>query len=203
MKKNDEETKELILKAAETEFAQKGFYGARVDAIAALSGINKRFIYSWFTNKEELYKVVLHEAYKKMARTESEIFVEYDNCEDAIRRVIKMYFTYMENNPTYVSLILWENLNKGEYIKSIDLSDIKNKVYDYIYKIIKEGKEKGDFRDDVSESQTILSIMTLTFSYFSNRYTLPKLMDDKVDFARDVDERINNVTEMILKYIKK
>ena len=51
-------TKMRILAAAEEEFAEKGFYGARVDSIAAASGINKRMIYAHFGNKENLYTKV-------------------------------------------------------------------------------------------------------------------------------------------------
>ena len=50
-------TKERILVAAEEEFSEKGFYGARVDAIAAASGINKRMIYAHFESKEKLLKL--------------------------------------------------------------------------------------------------------------------------------------------------
>ena len=196
-------TEDSVLKAAEAEFAEKGFYGARVDEIARLSGVNKRIIYKMFSNKEELYKVVLQKAYKKMARAESGIFTEYDTCENAIRKVVKGYFEFLKNNPTYISLILWENLNKGEYVKNLDFSEIKNQVVDYIYKIIEDGKKSGEFREDTHTEQIILSVMTFTFSYFSNRYTLSQLLQNKIDFEKDFAKRIDNVTEMILTYIKR
>lgn len=196
-------TREAVLNAAETEFAEKGFFGARVDEIAKTSGVNKRIIYKMFISKEELYKIVLYKAYEKMAKAESEIFTEYSTCEEAIRRVIKSYFDFLNSNPTYISLILWENLNKGEYVKELDFSEIKNKVVDYIHKIIENGKENGEFKKNVETDQVILSIMTFTFSYFSNKYTLSKLLMNKIDFAKDFEKRIDNVTEMILTYIKK
>lgn len=193
---------EAVLEAAEAEFADKGFFGARVDEIAKQSGINKRIIYKMFVNKEELYKVVLYNAYKKMAKAESELFGNYATCAEAIKNVIKGYFEFLNNNPTYISLILWENLNKGEYVKELDFSEIKNKVVDYIYKIIEEGKKAGEFRENVETEQIILSVMTFTFSYFSNKYTLSKLLMNKIDFQKDYEKRIENVTEMILTYIK-
>ena len=84
--------RELVLKAGEEIFSKKGLFGARVDEIALLSGVNKRLVYKEFSSKEELYKAVLHEAYKKMANAESKIFVSYKTCEEAIRNVIKMYY---------------------------------------------------------------------------------------------------------------
>jgi len=85
-------TREAVLSAAESEFAEKGFFGARVDEIARESGVNKRIIYKMFVSKEELYKIVLYKAYEKMAKAESEIFTEYSTCEEAIKKVVKSYF---------------------------------------------------------------------------------------------------------------
>ena len=195
-------TREIILKAAEEEFANKGFYGARVDEIAKNSTINKRIIYQNFNSKEQLYKEVLIHAYAKMAKAESQLFTVRENATRTIENLIRMYFDYLKSNPTYISLILWENLHKGLYVNDLDFSNIKNKVYDFIYKVLQEGKKKGEFRADFNEDQVILSILTFTFSYFSNRYTLSNLLKGKVDFEKDYDERIAFVTDMILKTIK-
>ena len=191
--------RELVIKAAEEIFANKGLYGARVDEIALLSGVNKRLVYKEFKSKEELYKVVLHEAYKRMARAESGIFKEYTTCVEAITNIIKMYFEYLKNNPSYIKLILWENLNEGKYIKEMDLSDVKTRVMDYMYKVLKDGKENGEFKEDTDENQVVFSIMTFTFSYFSNKHTMSNFLKEDIDFSKRVDD----VTKMILLHIKK
>ena len=202
IRREENKTREIILKTAEEEFANKGFYGARVDEIARNSTINKRIIYQNFNSKEQLYKEVLIHAYTKMAKAESELFTVQENATQTIKNLIRMYFDYLKSNPTYVSLILWENLHKGLYVNDLDFSNIKNKVYDFIYKVLQAGKKNGEFRGDFNEDQVILSILTFTFSYFSNRYTLSNLLKGKVDFEKDYDERIAFVTDMILKTIK-
>lgn len=188
----------LILKAAEDIFSKKGLFGARVDEIALLSGVNKRLVYKEFESKEELYKAVLLEAYKKMANAESKIFTSCNSCCEAITNIIKMYFEFLQNNPSYVKLILWENLNEGKYIKEIDLSDIKTKVSDYMYSVVEEGKLKGEFKEDTDATQVVFSIMTFTFSYFSNKHTMANFLKEDMDFTK----RVNDVTEMILRHIK-
>ena len=191
--------REMILKASEEVFSKKGLFGARVDEIAALSGVNKRLIYKEFESKEELYKVVLHDSYAKMAKAESKIFADYKTSSEAIENVIKMYFEFLKDNPTYINLILWENLNQGQYINQMDLSDVKTKVMDYMYSVLSKGKEKGEFKEDIDENQVVFSIMTFTFSYFSNRYTMSNFLKENIDF----DKRVKNVTQMILSHIKK
>jgi len=58
-KRDPDRTAQKILEAAFTEFADKGFAGARVDEIAKVSGVNKRMIYYYFQNKEGLYEAIL------------------------------------------------------------------------------------------------------------------------------------------------
>ena len=63
--RDPERTRRRILEAALTEFAAKGFAGARVDAIARRAGANKRMLYHYFTDKKGLFQSALHE---KIAR---------------------------------------------------------------------------------------------------------------------------------------
>ena len=68
--RNSERSRQDILQAAERQFAEKGFYGARVDEIAAAAAINKRMIYEYFGSKELLYKQVLFQVYRRLETAE-------------------------------------------------------------------------------------------------------------------------------------
>ena len=196
-------TKQAILRAAEYEFADKGIYGARIDEIAARAGINKRMIYEYFGNKEQLYKTVLEESYKRLGQRERVVLSKGLDCKEAISHIIRLEFEFLRDNPTYVKLILWENLNQGKYIEDIDFTDIKNPTFVMLKEVIGQGKKDGVFREDIDEDQLILSILTFTFSYFSNRYTLSKLLEADLDHGPNLDKRIEHVTDMVLLYICK
>lgn len=56
-----QESRERILAAARTEFAEKGFDGARVDEIARRANVNKALIYYYFQGKEELLQELLRQ----------------------------------------------------------------------------------------------------------------------------------------------
>jgi AcrR family transcriptional regulator len=199
--RNSQKSKEDILKAAEIKFAEKGIYGTRVDDIAEAANINKRMLYEYFGNKEELYRAVLVEVYSRLSKQEMILLSEDMCCIDAMKRIIKLYFDFLKNNPTYVNLILWENLNKGEYIKDIDFSGIKDPVFNLFRKAINKGKEDGVFRSDIDTEQVILSLLTYSFAYFSNRYTLTKLLGMKLDTEESIKKRVETVTEMFLCYL--
>ena len=54
-----EENERAILAAAEAEFAEQGFGGATMAAIAARAGVPKPNIYYYFSTKERLYRAVV------------------------------------------------------------------------------------------------------------------------------------------------
>ncbi len=196
-----QKSREDILNAAEIEFADKGIYGTRIDAIAARANINKRMIYEYFGNKEELYKAVLASVYGRLTQKEVSLLEEDISCVDAIQKIISLYFEFLKNNPTYVNLILWENLNKGRYIQDIDFSGIKNPAFELLRKTIERVKREGAFRQEIDSEQIIISILTYSFAYFSNRYTLSKILSMKLDDEESIKKRVESVTGMLLSYL--
>ena len=107
--KKSEDTKKRILVAAEEEFAQKGFYGARVDEIAECAEVNKRMLYAYFGNKEELYKTVLLNVYNSLSLAEDSL-IENDKNTDAataVQNVIGLYFDFLKNNDNFVRMLMW------------------------------------------------------------------------------------------------
>jgi AcrR family transcriptional regulator len=62
MPRDSSATKARLLDAAFNEFAAYGIAGARVDRIAEAAGANKRLIYVYFGNKEQLFDAVLQRA---------------------------------------------------------------------------------------------------------------------------------------------
>jgi len=54
-------SREEILRAAMTEFADHGFGGARIEAIAERAGVNKKLIYYYYAAKDELFLAVLEQ----------------------------------------------------------------------------------------------------------------------------------------------
>src|SRR5258708_6025606 len=59
-------TRRNIVEVATREFAQKGYSGARVDAIASRTRTSKRMIYYYFGGKEGLYLAVLEEPHSSL-----------------------------------------------------------------------------------------------------------------------------------------
>ena len=106
--RDPERTRRRILEAALTEFAAKGFAGARVDAIARRAGANKRMLYHYFTDKKGLFQSALHE---KIARR---VTISNAYPDDPGERV-PAWFLATCADTDWVRLIGWESLdNPGD-----------------------------------------------------------------------------------------
>lgn len=70
---NANQSRQDILESAEREFAEKGYYGARVQAIADRAQINKRMIYEYYSSKDQLYQAVLSDFYRRLSAEEQHL----------------------------------------------------------------------------------------------------------------------------------
>jgi len=190
-----------ILAAAEAEFSEKGLAGARVDAIASAAGLNKRMIYEYFGSKEGLYKAVLVEVYGRLSVLESAMLERDADVVERFRSLIALYFRFLHEHPTYVNLILWENLNQGRFLREAGLQERKSPVYGRIRALFEQGRSDGSFRVDLDADQMLVSLLTYTFSYFSNRYTLSSLLGRDLGDEAGIRARVENVTDMFLCYM--
>ena len=194
-------TRERILKAAEAEFAEKGFYGARVDAIAEASGVNKRMIYAHFESKEKLYTKALLIMYERLAECEREFIVDNLDPMEAISGVIHVSFKYLLENPSMIRMLMWENLNRGKSVPEEDIINLKAPSFDYIKRQLRRGIDMGIFRNDIDEHHMVLSLMNFCFSYFSNIYTMSVLLGRDMANESEVLGRADFITDMIFKYL--
>lgn len=201
--KNSTKSKEDILNAAEFAFSKKGLYGTRVDEIAKIAKINKRMIYEYFGCKIDLYKKVLEIVYKRIGNHGRAVLSEQDSFENAVKKVTEFYFNYLSSNPTYVNLLLWENMNEGEYIKDVDLSSIRQPVLIQLGQILGRDKQAGIIRADVDPNQILITLLTTTFAYFSNRYTLSKVLQYDLMNEQSIIKKSEDLANMIIAYISK
>ncbi|MBU1306506.1 MAG: TetR family transcriptional regulator [Alphaproteobacteria bacterium] len=196
-------TKADILLAGRTEFAERGFEGARVDAIAALAGANKRLLYHYFGNKEELYRAVLLDAYQEIRRGERALSLDQFGPVEAMDRLVRFTFRHFLANPWFPRLLNTENIENARFLKSMtNIQALHSPLVGQITTIVERGADAGVFRRDVDPVQLYISIAALGFFYVSNMATL------SVIFARDlsgidmVQEREAQAVQMVLDYLR-
>ncbi|WP_411104054.1 TetR family transcriptional regulator [Streptomyces sp. cmx-4-9] len=105
MARDSSATRARLLEAAFTEFATYGIAGARVDRIAEAAQANKRLIYVYYGNKEQLFDAVLQQA----LATGSES-VPFD-AED-LAGYAGAVFDHLVERPALMRLVLWKQLEQ-------------------------------------------------------------------------------------------
>ena len=110
--------REAILNAAEKVFAEHGFDGARVDAIAAESGYNKSLLFQYFGDKLGLYAEIVKRADGEMTEMQTKLLTPLLENETAISNaqafkafletMVTVVFDYMVEHPRFMRTMLWE-----------------------------------------------------------------------------------------------
>jgi AcrR family transcriptional regulator len=114
---NDPEgTRRNIIAVATSEFAEKGFSGARVDEIAARTSTSKRMIYYYFGDKEGLFVAVLEEAYRRIRAIEATLKLDHLDPESALRALVGFTFDYQNANEDFIRLVMVENIHGGVHL---------------------------------------------------------------------------------------
>lgn len=200
MKKSDI-TKAQILQVAIDEFADKGIHGARVDRIAEKANINKGMIYQYYKSKENLYKIVLRTVYEKISITEQAVICENKNFDEKLYDLIFAYFHFLNDNPDYVQIVMWENLNKGIFFKELELGICKNPIKIELTKLVQDGKNNGVIKPEIDSEQLFLNIIGMCFNYFSNKNTLESVIGQDFLDENQINKRIDAVFQAIIFYL--
>ena len=191
-------TRRKILSSADYEFADKGLSAARVDEISARAGVNKQLIYAHFKSKELLYKAVLEDVYARLGICEQSLAETKFEGAQTIKKIILEYFNFLAENPSFVRLMLWENLN---YAKNSDA--LHTTLFFGIRKLLREAVDDGKIRADLDVDQIVLSINMFCFSTFSNIYTVSHLLGKDLSQKAELDKRAAHITDIITEYIFK
>lgn len=196
-KKKSELTRNKILEAAETEFSALGLAAARVDSIANAAGVNKQMIYAHFSSKEGLYSAVLSRVYARLIALHERISTLPFGGMDALRYIIEENFRFLLNDPSFVRLMLWENLNGARYLEAAQVVP-----FGALRTLLNRGICDGEIRADIDVEQTLLSLNMFCFSAFSNVHTLSKLVGKDLTTKEELSARAAHITDVFLRYIR-
>lgn len=201
--RNSAKTKASILAAARVEFADRGFEGARVDAIAERAEANKRLLYHYFGNKEELYRAVLLDAYQEIRRGERALSLDQYDPVQAMDRLVRFTFRHFLANPWFPRLLGTENIENARFLKTLpDIKALHSPLVGQIAAILERGANAGIFRRDVDPVQLYISVAALGFFYVSNTATLSVIFERDLSSVGMVQEREAHAVQMVLDFLR-
>jgi AcrR family transcriptional regulator len=170
--RDPEATKARILSASKKEFAKYGLGGARVDAIAAQAKSNKRMMYHYFGNKEQLFRITLEQAYSDFREAEAGLELEKEEPVAAIRKLVAFVWHYFLDNPEFITLVNSENLHKAKHLKNSSLTtDMSRRFVGRMQGLLQRGAEAGVFRNDLDPVQFNITVAAVGYYYLTNQHT--------------------------------
>jgi AcrR family transcriptional regulator len=185
---NAEGAREAILNAAEAVFAEHGFDGARVDAIAEVAGYNKSLLFQYFGDKIGLYEAVTRRADIEITELEMRMLAPFLEDEtiasDAFRfkpfleTMIRGIFDYLREHPRLTRIILWEQAEGWQTFKKfLTRDDVEDA--DQFRKLFDKACEAGILRSDVDPIIQLTIAEQMCWSYLSSIPLYQLLLTDE------------------------
>jgi len=187
MQTPEPDSREKIIKAAIAVFAEKGKYGARMEAIAAKAEVNKAMVYYYYSTKENLYHEALRSVIStNIARTFGLVAEMMDTTADSIemlKKFIAVYFDVFSAEKTYTKLMLDAVASEPHEIEQI-VSDTKlqlqlNMPLKFL-SFLEDGMAKGVFRR-VDPKQLLINMISMTMFYFFGKPAIKAMLDLPVE----------------------
>jgi AcrR family transcriptional regulator len=168
-----ERTQADLLAVATEEFARDGFFGARVDKIAARSKTTKRMIYYYFGDKRGLYTAVLEKAYGDIRATEQSLELSGMPPGEAMARLIRHTIEYHDAHPHLARLVTVENGMGAENLRqSRRQADLNLPIVVLVEDILERGRASGEFVRDVRAVDLHLLMSALALFRITNAPTI-------------------------------
>ncbi|MFF8731042.1 TetR/AcrR family transcriptional regulator [Streptomyces sp. NPDC015171] len=153
MSRDSSATKARLLDAAFTEFAAYGIAGARVDRIAENAGANKRLIYVYFGNKEQLFDEVLRRAMTAGAES-----VPFD-VED-LPGYAGAIFDHLVARPELMRLRLWRLLERPA------ASGLEGDAFRRKTAAVAEAQRRGDIAPEMTPDDLLAMVLAAAQAWF-------------------------------------
>ena len=173
-RRDAEKTREAILNAAETVFAEHGFGRARIDAIAQVADYNKSLIGQYFGDKLGLYAEVLRRIDQHMHELLAQVIgplLEDETLTSDARRLrtflkaaLGTFFEYMVEHPQVMRMIIWEHAEGWQtYTKLASLFEVEG--LDQLEALFARGRRAGFFRSDFDPLVLFMLAEQICWSY--------------------------------------
>jgi AcrR family transcriptional regulator len=193
---------ELIAVATE-EFARLGYFGARVDDIAARSATTKRMIYYYFGDKEGLFAAVLEQAYAGIRAAELALDLGHLPPMEGLAVLVRHTFEYHDANPHLARLISAENGQEAVHLRANPRQASLNlPVIELIDDLLRRGRATGVVRRDVSAIDLHLMMVGLALYRITNAATVDATFGLRIDSSDFKERQIHLLTEMLQTWLQ-
>jgi AcrR family transcriptional regulator len=158
--------KRNILNIAKSRFERFGYRKTSLDDICKDAGCSKRTVYQCFENKEDLFVTLF---ISEALSSRNAILNKLKDVEDPLEKIKKFFKfaeEYYEKEPFMVNVLQDEHGLYAPFLRKKYRSLVEEGILDTWSMILREGIEKGKFRDiDTSIASYIIFKLFQAFTY--------------------------------------
>jgi len=176
---NEISNKQLILKAAERLFVERGFTETKISDISSVVGISDSTIYEHFKSKQEILFTIPSEKNDEILHSNINNLRGLVGAEVKLRKLVWNYLEFFSNNNDYCSLLLFE-LRPNRYFYEDENKERTLKFTNEYKNVIIEGQNNNEFRSDISPS-LVLKIIFGAIDHFVISWLIKPQWDNLMD----------------------
>ncbi len=202
--RKDGNTEQNIIAAAQKVFQEKGYKEATMRDIAAEANINMAMVHYYFRSKENLFYLVLDEAFKQLVGEIVNV-LKNDNLDifAKIRTIVQEYITFFSEKPYLPQFLMGEVIRNPESIGKRMEKDINlHSVYRTFSEQLKKEFEKGTVKQ-ISPLSLLLNIISLCVFPAIVKPMILEMDDTEInEFNLVFDARKKDVADFIINAIR-
>jgi AcrR family transcriptional regulator len=163
-------TRDALLAAGTELFAERGYDGVPVWAVAQKAGVNKAMINYHFGGKRKLYRAIVRATFGEMVASVERLAESSRPAPEVLRELIAaMGEIATRRHPHFCSMMLREVVAGGTHLDP-ELIDKPARILGAVQRIVARGVSDGDFRP-VDPLLTHLSLVgSLVFFFATARF---------------------------------
>jgi TetR/AcrR family transcriptional regulator len=171
-----EGAREAILNAAEEVFAEHGFDGARIDAIAETAGYNKSLIFQYYGDKLGLYAAVLRRTDEETRVLQVQLLAPLLEDETIasdphrfstfLKTAIGAFFDFLVEHPRLMRMIIWEQAEGWQTFAKI-ISQFDTEDLDLFRTLFSKVQSAGLLRSDFDPAIQLIVAEQICWSHLS------------------------------------
>jgi TetR/AcrR family transcriptional regulator len=163
-------TREALLRAGTALFAERGYDGVPVWAIARKAGVNKAMISYHFGGKRKLYRAIVSAIFTEIVTSVERLADSSRPAPDVLRELVATVGEMAtRRHPYFCSMMLREVVAGGKHLDPV-LIDKPARILGAVQRIVARGVRQGDFRP-VDPLLTHLSLVgSLVFFFATARF---------------------------------
>lgn len=175
-----------ILEAAHKIFAQNGFSGTSVEAIAQEAGIAKGTLYLYYSSKHEIYWAALRNGLVALCGELRQQMEAADTVEDKLRAYVATKLSFFEQHRDFFKIYHAEFGNAVAHPIHKDFTELLLEQLHMIKSVLSEGLRQHKFREMDLES-VAFAVFDITRGAITQRLLgySQTCIQEKIDFLCD------------------